>query len=122
MCVNKVMLMGRLTKTPEIKTAKTGKNYTSFTLAIDSKKKDAPAIFVNCNAFEKRAETICKYFGKGNMIFVEGYVSVYEYTEKKTGTKCKMMCVDVLDFSFCGEKKNEQKADNEDEDFDDFLS
>lgn len=114
MSVNKIMLMGRLTKTPEIKQTKTGKNYTSFTVAIDGKKKDAPAIFVNCNAFDKTAETICKYFGQGSMIFVEGYINAYEYTEKKTNTKCKMMCVDVREFSFCGDKKpDEQKSDDE---------
>lgn len=81
---NSVHLMGRLTADPEIKTA--GENQVSnFTVAINRPgKKDAhpEADFVRCVAWNKDADFLEKYFGKGDRIGIEGRLQVRNYDDK----------------------------------------
>ena len=58
--MNVVILMGRMTRDPELKYTSGGKAYTSFTLAVQKTKDDAE--FIDCIAWEKTAETIAEYF------------------------------------------------------------
>lgn len=99
--MNRVILIGRLTKDPEIRTSG---NYTitSFSIAVDRKfKKDgeAEADFFNCTAFNKTAEFIEKYCKKGTKMVVEGRIQNDNY--EKDGVKhygVKIM-VDSLEFA-----------------------
>lgn len=73
--LNKAILMGRLTKDPELRHTGTGKPVATFTVAIDNgygenKKTD----FINCVAWNKTAEFVSKWFAKGQMIVVEGRI------------------------------------------------
>ena len=86
--MNKVVLMGRLTKVPEVRYS-TGENATAiarFTVAVNRKFKNAEgnydADFINCVAFGKSAEFIEKYFTKGNMIALSGRIQTGSYTNK----------------------------------------
>lgn len=73
--VNKVILGGRLTAEPELKQTANGVYVTSFTIAINrkyAKEGQQTTDFIDCVAWRKAAEIICKHFGKGSSIFVFG--------------------------------------------------
>lgn len=85
--MNKVILMGRLTRDPEVKYAQ-GSNQmaiASYTLAVDRKfKKDGEqtADFINCKAFGKAAEFTEKYVKQGTKLVIEGRIQTGSYTNK----------------------------------------
>lgn len=107
--MNKVVLMGRLTKDPEVRYS-TGENATAiarFTVAVNRKFKNAEgnyeADFINCVAFGKSAEFIEKYFAKGSMIALSGRIQTGSYTNKD-GVKVYTTDVVVEDTEFAGSK------------------
>jgi single-strand DNA-binding protein len=76
MTINEVILAGRLTKDPEVKSLRNGK-VCSFTVACDrymGKDKDNEADFINCIAWNQTAEFVEKYFSKGKKIIVKGNI------------------------------------------------
>ena len=73
MSINKWIGMGRMAATPELRTTQSGKSVTSFTVAVD-RGKDQPVDWIDCVAWEKTAEMICKWFGKGKMIAIVGHL------------------------------------------------
>ena len=85
--LNIVVLMGRLTATPELKTTQNGTSVCSFTVANDigygENKKTA---FINVVAWRKTAEFVSKYFSKGSMIAIEGSIQTRQY-EDRDGNK-----------------------------------
>lgn len=116
--MNKVILMGRITKDIEIK--QTGEHsYTRFTVAVNRRKKDDGADFINCVAWNKTAEFIGKYFGKGSMIAVVGELRTGSY-EKSDGSKTYTTEVVVSETFFTGEKR-EQAETAPSDDFSDFT-
>ena len=84
--MNKVSLVGRITKEPELKLTSNQKSYCNFTLAVDRKFKDAngqrQADFINCIAWNQTATFICKYFHKGNRIGVSGSIQTRSYDDQ----------------------------------------
>jgi single-strand DNA-binding protein len=81
---NKVILGGRLTAQPELKTTPSGTTVTSFSIAVNRKRaKDGEqqSDFINCVAWKERAEFICKYFGKGSSISVVGELQVRQWKD-----------------------------------------
>ncbi len=74
--MNKSILIGRLTRDPEIKTTSSQVAVCSFTIAVDRKFKsangDREADFISCVAWRQTAEFIAKYFRKGSKICVDG--------------------------------------------------
>lgn len=94
--MNVVILMGRMTRDPELKYTSGGKAYTSFTLAVQKTKDDAE--FIDCIAWEKTAETIAEYFRKGRKILVQGRLNVSSY--EQNGEKRKSTKVVVSSFEF----------------------
>lgn len=105
--INSVVLMGRLTADPELRTTTTGRSVCSFTIAVDSSfqraGEDRQADFINCVAWEKSAEFISRYFHKGSMIAVTGRIQTRRY-EDKTGAKRTAFEVVVREASFTGSK------------------
>ena len=102
--MNKVVLMGRLTKDPELRfTAVSGTAVSRFTVAVDRKKKDDGADFINCVAFGKTAETISQYLVKGRQILIEGNIRTGSY-ENDEGKKIYTTNVNVERFEFIGNK------------------
>ncbi|MBQ7900970.1 MAG: single-stranded DNA-binding protein [Clostridia bacterium] len=81
--MNKVQLVGRLTRDPELKTTGNGVSVCSFTVAVNRKYKNADgeyeADFINCVAWRQSAEFLCKYFYKGSMIGVVGSIQTRNY-------------------------------------------
>ena len=88
--MNKVELIGRLTKDPEIRTTSNQVAFCNFTLAVDRSFKDSngqrQADFINCVAWRQTATFIQKYFRKGNRLAVIGSIQTRSY-EDKNGQK-----------------------------------
>ena len=77
--MNKCLLIGRLTKDPEIKKTSSGKSIASFTLAVNQRFNRDKTDFINCVAWEKTADYLGNYVKKGNLIAVEGRISTRNY-------------------------------------------
>lgn len=104
--MNSIDIMGRFTADPELKVTPKGKNVTSFCIAVpNSYDKDAEPYYIDCVAWEKRAETICKHFHKGKMIAISGELQTRKY-EDNAGKTRKAVEVRVEKFFFCGDKDN----------------
>ena len=85
--MNKVILMGRLTRDPDIRYTDGGLSVARFSVAVDRRfSKDHEADFISCVAFGKTAEFIEKYFGKGQRIGLTGRIQTGSYTNRD-GTK-----------------------------------
>ena len=95
--MNHVGLVGRITKTPELKESATEKKYTSFVLAVNRNYRNGQgeidADFVYCSAWGKLAEHITKYCGKGSLIGVTGRLHSRSYTNKENA---KVYATEVL--------------------------
>ena len=74
--MNQVILVGRLTKEPELKYTKDGKGYCNFTLAVSREFKKDETDFINCVAWDKRAEAIANYVKKGNKLGIIGRLQI----------------------------------------------
>ena len=104
--INNVTLMGRLTANPRLNTTTSGKSVANFTIALDKFRREDGADFIDCVAWEKTAEFINRYFGKGNMIAVTGSLQTRKY-EDRDGNNRTAFEVVVRDASFCGEKRED---------------
>lgn len=102
--MNKVVLLGRLTKDPDLRYA-AGNDMAicRFTLAVNRMKKDDGADFINCVAFKKTAETIANHLTKGRQIAVAGNIRTGSY-DAQDGTKRYTTDIVVETFDFCDSK------------------
>jgi len=104
--MNKVHIIGRLTKDIETNSAAT---CGSFTLAVDRKfSKEKEVDFIRCKVFGKTLEIMTKFLSKGSMVAISGRIQTGSY--EKDGQKIFTTDVIVDEFSFCGgkgEKKEE---------------
>ena len=80
--MNKVILMGRLTKDPEVRYSNDGNAIAKYSLAVDRKGQNAGTDFINIVAFGKSGEFAEKYLHKGMKILVEGHITTGSYTNK----------------------------------------
>lgn len=85
--MNHVVLVGRLTKDPEVRYTQSGKAVASITLAIDRRGKDKGADFIPCVAWDKLAEVIANNLSKGRRIGVEGRLQSRQYETKDGGKR-----------------------------------
>jgi single-strand DNA-binding protein len=88
---NKVVLIGRLTKDPELRYTSNNIPVCSFSLAVNrpfqSAANDRSADFFNCTAWRKQAENIAKYVSKGSMVAVEGRLQTRDYMDEKINAR-----------------------------------
>lgn len=104
--MNKVILIGRLTKDPDLRfAAGSGTAVTRFTVAVNRRKKEDGADFINCIAFGKTGETIAQYLTKGRQIAINGNIRTGSY-EAKDGTKRYTTDVIVETFEFISSDKS----------------
>jgi single-strand DNA-binding protein len=110
--MNKIILVGRLTKDPEVRTTSAGFNTVNFTVAVNRnfKNKDGnyDADFLPCVAFRQTADFISKFFKKGNMICLDGRVQTRSY-DAQDGSKRYVTEVVVENVEFVG-GKNESSS------------
>ena len=83
--MNKILLVGRLTKDPELRYTQSGIAVASFTLAVNrrftNQNGEREADFINCVAWQKAAEFVANYFKKGQQMGLEGRLQVRSYEE-----------------------------------------
>lgn len=107
--VNCAVIMGRLVANPELRVTKSsGIPVTSITVAVERKfgGENKQADFIDVLAWRGTAEFICKYFRKGSMIAIQGYIQTRTY-EDKNGNKRKAVEIIADNVSFCGSKNTE---------------
>lgn len=84
--LNRIIIMGRLVRDPELRTTQSGKSVTSFTLAVDRDFKgqngEKETDFIDVVAWGVVAEFVCKYFAKGRMAIAEGRLQIREWKDK----------------------------------------
>jgi single-strand DNA-binding protein len=81
--INRVVLVGNLTKDPVLRKTQSGQSVTSFTLAINRRSKEQDqADFINCTAWNQPGEYLAQYAKKGNTIGVEGRITTRNYDDK----------------------------------------
>lgn len=103
---NKVILMGNLTRDPELRYTPSGTAIAKIGVAVNRKwynearELQEEVTFVDVDAFGKRAETIGQYFKKGNMILVEGRLRLDQWEDKQTGQKRSRLGVILENFQF----------------------
>ena len=98
--MNKVILAGRLTKDPDVRETTNGMKVARYTIAVDRYKEGAD--FINCIAFDKRAEFAEKYLSKGRKIMIEGHIQTGSY--EKDGHKVFTTDVVIDSHEFCESK------------------
>ena len=100
--MNKVVLIGRMVADPELRfAAGSGMAISRFRVAVNRRKKEDGADFINCVSFGKTAETIAQYFTKGRQIAVAGNIRTGSY-DAQDGTKRYTTDVAVESFEFVG--------------------
>ena len=84
--LNKIFIMGRLTRDPELRRTQSGTPVTSFSLAVDrdfkSQSGEKETDFIDVVAWRSTAEFVAKYFTKGRMAVVEGRLQIRDWTDK----------------------------------------
>jgi single-strand DNA-binding protein len=116
--VNKVMLIGRLTRQPESRTFANGGKVTTFGFAANNRKKnqqtgqweDEP-MFIDCKVFNrgesgKKADLAEQYLHKGHQAYLEGHLVLEQWDDKTTGQKRSKHVLYVDDFQFLEPKKD----------------
>ena len=103
--MNKVVIVGRLVRDPELRfAAGSGNAVSKFTIAVNRQFKKDETDFISCLAFGKTAEIIAQYFTKGKKIAVSGSIRTGSY--EKDGVKHYTTDVVVESFDFIGSKDN----------------
>ena len=89
--LNKIILMGRLTRDPELRRTQSGTAVTSFSLAVDrdfkSQNGEKETDFIDVVAWRNTAEFVSKYFTKGRMAVVEGRLQIRDWTDRDGGKR-----------------------------------
>lgn len=112
--MNNVMLVGRLTKEPEIVEGETGKKRTFMTLAVNRSYKNAEGIyetdFIPCLVWDGLAENLTQYCTKGDVVGVRGRIQ-QDTIEKEDGTKENKLIIVVEKLTFLSSKKSEDSEE-----------
>ena len=113
--LNKIFIMGRMTRDPELRRTQTGTAVASFTLAVDRDFKDKATgerttDFIDVVAWRQTGEFVSQYFTKGRMAVVEGRLQIREWTDKD-GNKRRSAEV-VADQVYFGDSKRDGDGAN----------
>ena len=117
--LNKIIIMGRLTRDPELRRTGSGTAVASFSLACDrdfkSQSGDKETDFIEVVAWKNTAEFVSKYFSKGRMAVVDGRLQIRDWTDK-AGNKRTAAEV-VADNVYFADSKRSESNDNQKENF-----
>jgi single-strand DNA-binding protein len=110
--LNKVLLMGNLTRDPEIKYTPKGTAIANFGIAVnrvfssgEGGEKKEEVTFIDIEAWGRTAEVIGEYFKKGKPIFIEGRLKLDQWDDKQTGKKMSKLRVVADSFEFLGSRE-----------------
>lgn len=114
--MNKVILIGRLARDPEMRTTSSGISMTRFTLAVsrpfNSQDGQQQTDFISCLTWRRQAENVAKYCTKGSQVAVEGRIQVGSY-DAQDGTKRYTTDVVCDNVTFLGTKSGNSNFNNE---------
>jgi single-strand DNA-binding protein len=114
--LNKVMLIGNLTRDPELRVTPKGTSVAQFSLAVNRKWRDEAGrdmeevTYVDVEAWGKHGENIAKYCTKGRPLFVEGRLRLDQWEDKTTKEKRSRMKIVVETFQFLGSGRDAAAA------------
>ena len=112
--LNKIIIMGRLTRDPELRRTGSGTAVTSFSLAVDrdfkSQSGEKETDFIDVVAWRSTAEFVSKYFTKGRMAVVEGRLQIRDWTDKDGGKRRSAEI--VADNVYFGDSRPNQNGQN----------
>lgn len=110
MSVNKVMLLGNLTRDPELRQTPKGMAICKLSVAMNRQYKTQDGerreevTFVDVDAFGQQAEVLAKYLSKGRQVFIEGRLKLDKWDDKNTGEKRSRLGVILESFSFVSDR------------------
>jgi single-strand DNA-binding protein len=116
--LNKVMLIGRLTRDPEVRMFSNGGKVAAFGFAVNNRKKNAQTgqwedepVFLDCEAFNrgetgKTADLIEQYLHKGHQAYIEGHLKLDQWNDKTTGDKRSKIKIVVDNVQFLEPRKD----------------
>jgi single-strand DNA-binding protein len=114
--LNRVLLIGNLTRDPELRVTPKGSSICQFGMAVNRTFKDASGqqreetTFVDIEAWGRQGEVISKYCSKGRPLFVEGRLRFDSWEDKNTGQKRSRLSVVLENFQFIGGRGDDQGA------------
>ena len=112
--LNRIIVMGRMTRDPELRRTGSGTAVTSFSLAVDrdfkSQSGEKETDFIDIVAWRNTAEFVSKYFTKGRMAVVEGRLQIRDWTDKE-GNKRRSAEI-VADSVYFGDSKRQEGNDS----------
>ena len=119
--MNTVSIIGRMTKSPQLKQFSEGRMQTNFVVAVSKSYKSDEADFVLCTIWGKLAETTVKYCGKGSLVGITGRLNTRSY-EKAEGARVFVTEIVVEDIRFLATKRRDEESaqqpnKNEESDF-----
>ena len=107
--LNKIFIMGRLTRDPELRTTNSGTSVASFSLAVDRNYKGADGEketdFIDCLAWRQTGEFAAKYFTRGRMAVVEGRLQIRPWTDKEGNNRRSAEV--IVDNMYFGDSKRD---------------
>lgn len=107
--LNKIFIMGRLTRDPELRTTNSGTSVASFSLVVDRNYKGADGEketdFIDCIAWRQTGEFAAKYFAKGRMAVVEGRLQIRPWTDKEGNNRRSAEV--IVDNMYFGDSKRD---------------
>ncbi|QUG40521.1 single-stranded DNA-binding protein [Psychrobacillus sp. INOP01] len=106
--MNTVSIIGRMTKSPQLKHLSEGRMQTNFVVAVNKSYKNDEADFVLCTIWGKLAETTVKYCGKGSLVGITGRLNTRSY-EKEEGARVFVTEIVVEDIRFLATKKRDEE-------------
>lgn len=113
--INRVVLVGRLTRDPELRKTTTGTSVASFTLAVDNRIKDAngqyTTSFIPCVVWKEQAENCVRFIHKGSLVGVEGRLNHRTY-DNQEGKKVQVIEVVCDSIQFLEPKKADEETPN----------
>ena len=125
--MNKVILVGRITKDPELRTLSSGSSVVNFTIAVNrpiAQQQDqnaSTADFINCVIWNKQAENLAKYVKQGSLIGVEGRIQTRNYESNGTTRYVTEVLCDNVQFLETKNSSKNQLVEEETKEEDSFA-
>lgn len=116
--LNRVFLMGNLTRDPELRHTPGNQPVANLGLAVNRRWRSPDGemreetTFIDCEAWGKTAETLCKYLRKGRPVFIEGRLKLDQWEDKETGKKQSKLRVVVEGFQFIDSRQDAPPPEN----------
>ncbi len=122
--LNKIVLIGRLTRDVDLKTTNSGKSVAKFTLAVDrpfkNQEGEKETDFININVWGNQGENCAKYIGKGRLVAVSGRLQIrnYEDNEGQRRYMTEVVADSVVFLDYAKDNATDTKESNTDDQFD----